>query len=79
MSLKYLAEEMQVSIDNLEKRILKHINAYVSSESTFEVSAQNERQVKIVFPNQFAHIFRIISNSDWKTNWNRRKYIQIQC
>ena len=61
MSPKYLVEEMQVSIDKFEKDILKHVNAYVSItydalSQRLKVSAQNERQVRIIFPNQFAQI-----------------------
>ena len=61
MSPKYLVEEMQASINKFEKGILKHVNAYVSItydalSQRLIVSAQNERQVRIIFPNQFAHI-----------------------
>ena len=61
MSPKYLVEEMQASIDKFEKGILKHVNAYVSItyDALFQrlkVSAQNERQFRIIFPNQFAQI-----------------------
>ena len=61
MSPKYLVEEMQASIDKFEKGILKHVNAYVSITydallQRLKVSAQNERQVRIIFPNQFAQI-----------------------
>ena len=61
MSPEYLVEEMQASIDKFEKGILKHVNAYVSItydalSQRLKVSAQNERQVRIIFPNQFAHI-----------------------
>ena len=61
MSPEYLVEEMQASIDKFEKGILKHLNAYVSItydalNLRLKVSAQNERQVRIVFPNHFAHI-----------------------
>ena len=61
MSPKYLVEEMQTSIDKFEKGILKHLNAYISinydaSSQRLKVSAQNERQVRIIFPNQFAQI-----------------------
>ena len=61
MSPEYLVEEMQASIDKFEKGILKHVNAYVSItydalSQRLKVSAQNERQVRIVFLNQFAHI-----------------------
>ena len=58
---EYFVKEMQASIDKFEKGILKHVNAYVSItydtlSQRFKVSAQNERQVRIIFPNQFAHI-----------------------
>ena len=61
MSPKYLVEEMQASFDKFEKGILKHLNAYVSItydalNQRLKLSAQNERQARIVFPNQFAHI-----------------------
>ena len=61
MSSKYLFEEMQASIDKFEKGILKHVNTYVSItcdalSQRSKVSAQNERQVRIIFPNQFAQI-----------------------
>ena len=52
---------MQASIDKFEKGKLKHVNAYVSItydavSQRLKVSAQNERQVRILFPNQFDHI-----------------------
>ena len=61
MSPEYLVEEMQNSIDKFEKGILKHVNAYVgitydAVSQHLKVSAQNERQVRILFPNQFSHI-----------------------
>ena len=61
MSPEYLVEEMQASIDKFEKGILKHVNAYVSItydafSQRLNVSAQNERQVRILFPTQFAYI-----------------------
>ena len=61
MSPEYLVEEMQASIDKFEKGILKHLNAYISIaydalSQRLKVSAQNERQFRIIFPNQFAHI-----------------------
>ena len=61
MSPEYLVEEMQASIDKFELDLLKHLNAYISItydalSQRLKVSAQNERQVRIVFPNQFAHI-----------------------
>ena len=64
MSSEYLAEEMQGSIDKFEKGILKHFNAYISITydavcQRLKVTAQNEKQVRIVFPNQFAHILSL--------------------
>ena len=61
MSPEYLVEEMQDSIDKFEKGILKHLTAYISincdaPSQRLKVSANNERQVRIVFPNQFPHI-----------------------
>ena len=52
---------MQASFDKFEKGILKHVNAYLritygAVSQRLKVSAQNERHVRIVFPNQFAHI-----------------------
>ena len=78
---------MQTSIDKFEKGILKHLNAYVSitydaPNQRLKVSAQNERRVRIVFPNQFAHILGLdptmfgkpIGNKDnmfkSNVNWN---------
>ena len=60
MSPDYLVEEMQASIDKFEKGILKHVNAKVSItydvvSQCLKLSAQNERQVRILFPNQFVH------------------------
>ena len=61
LSPEYMVEEMQASIDKFEKGILKHLNAYISinydaPSQRLKVSAQNERQVRIIFPNQFAHL-----------------------
>ena len=58
---EYLVEEMQASIDKFEKGILKHLNAYVSItydalSQRLKGSAQNGRQVRKIFPNQFAPI-----------------------
>ena len=61
MSPEYIVEEMQASIDKSEKGVLKHVNAYVSItydavSQRLKMSAVNERQVRILFPNRFAHI-----------------------
>ena len=61
MSPEYLVDEMQASIDKFERSILKHVNAKLSItydvvSQCLKLSAQNERQVRILFPNQFAHI-----------------------
>ena len=66
MSPEYLVEEMQTSIDKFEKGILKPLNAYISItydvlNQRLKVSAQNERQVRIVFPKQLAHILGLDS------------------
>ena len=61
MSPEYLAEEMHAFINKFEKGIVQHVNAFVSIiydavRKRLKVSSQNERQVRIVFPNQFSHI-----------------------
>ena len=60
-SHEYLAEEMQNSIDNFEKGILKKFNAHITMtydhlSQRFKISAQNERLVRLIFPKQFAQI-----------------------
>ena len=61
VSPEYLAKEMQSSIDNFEKGFLKRANAHISV--TFEavsqrmkISAQNEKQVRLLFPKQLGQI-----------------------
>ena len=61
MSPEYLTEEIQASIDRFEKGFLKYLNAYVSITydaltQRLKVSAQNEKQVRVVFPKQLADI-----------------------
>ena len=59
---EYLAEEIKTSIDKFEKGLLKHVKAFASItynaavSQRLKLSAQNERHVRIVFPNPFAHI-----------------------
>ena len=61
MSPEYLAEEFKASIDRFEKGLLKDLNAYVSITydaltQRLKVSAQNEKQVRVIFPKQLADI-----------------------
>ena len=55
-SHEYLAEEMQNSIDNFEKGILKKFNAHITMtydhlSQRFKISAQNERLVRLYSQN----------------------------
>ena len=66
-SHEYLAEEMQNSIDNFEKGILKKFNAHITMtydhlSQRFKISAQNERLVRLLFPKQFAQILGLDSS-----------------
>ena len=61
VSSEYLAEEMQSSIDNFEKGFLKRANAHISvtfdvASQRMKISAQNEKQVRILFPKQLGQI-----------------------
>ena len=61
MSPEYLTEEIQASIDTSPQGLLKHLNAYVSITydaltQRLKVSAQNEKQVRVIFPKQLADI-----------------------
>ena len=61
VSPEYLAEEMQSSIDNFEKGFLKRANAYISVtfdavSQRMKISAQNEKQVRLLFPKQLGQI-----------------------
>ena len=64
MSPEYLDEEMQTFIDNFEKGVLKRANVHISV--TFDtvsqcmiISAQNEKQVRLLFPEQLGQILRL--------------------
>ena len=57
VSPKYLAGEMQSSIDNFEKSFLKQANAHISVtfdavSQRMKISAQDEKQVRLLFPKQ---------------------------
>ena len=61
MSPEYLAEEMQSSIDNFEKGFLKRANAHISVtfdavRQRMKISAQNEKEVRLLFPKQLGQI-----------------------
>ena len=61
VSPKYLAEEMQSSIDNFEKGFLKRANAHISFtfdavSQRMKISAQDEKQVRLLFPKQLGQI-----------------------
>ena len=72
-SHEYLAEEMQNSIDNFEKGILKKFNAHITMtydnlSQRFKISAQNERLVRLLFPKPFAQILGLDSSFVEKPN-----------
>ena len=61
VSSECLAEEMQSSIDNFEKGFLKRANAHISvtfdaASQGMKISAQNEKQVRLLFPKQLGQI-----------------------
>ena len=61
VSPEYLAEEMQSSIDNFEKGFLKRANAHIivtfdAVSQRMKISAQNETQVRLLFPKQLGQI-----------------------
>ena len=61
VSPEYLAEETQSAIDNFEKDVLKRINAHISViydavSQRMKISAQNEKQVRLLFPMQLGQI-----------------------
>ena len=61
VSPEYLAEEIQSAIDNFEKGVLKRANAHISVtydavSQRMKISAQNEKQVRLLFPKQFGQI-----------------------
>ena len=61
VSPEYLAEEMQSSIDNFEKGFLKQANAHISVtfdgvSQRMKISAQDEKQVRLLFSKQFGQI-----------------------
>ena len=61
VSPEYLAEEMQSSIDNFEKAFLKRANAHISVtfdavSQRMKISAQNEKQVWLLFSKQLGQI-----------------------
>ena len=61
MSSEYLAEEMQSSNDNSEKGFLKRANAHISvtfdaASQRMKISAQNDKQVRHLFPKQLGQI-----------------------
>ena len=61
VSPEYLAEEMQSSIDNFEKGFLKQANAHISVtfdavSQHMKIAAQDEKQVRLLFPKQLGQI-----------------------
>ena len=61
VSPEYLAEEMQSSIDNFEKGFMKRANAHISVtfdavSQRMKISAQNEKQARLLFPKQLGQI-----------------------
>ena len=61
VSPEYLAEEMQSSVDNFEKGVLKRANAHIiisydAVSQLMKISAQNEEQVRLLFPKQIGQI-----------------------
>ena len=61
MSPDYLGEEMQSSVNNFENGVLKRENAHISVtygavSQRMKISAQNEKQVRLLFPKQFGKI-----------------------
>ena len=73
MSPEYLAEEKQSSIDNFEKGVLKRANAHISISydavsQLMEISALNEKQVRLFFPKQFGQILGLDPTMKEKPN-----------
>ena len=61
VSPEYLAKEMQSSIDNFEKGFLKQANAHISVtfdalSQRMKIAAQDEKQVRLLFPKQVGQI-----------------------
>ena len=61
VSPEYLAEEMQSSIDNFAKGVLKRANAHISVtydavSQYMKISAQNGKQARLLFQKQFGQI-----------------------
>ena len=61
VSPEYLAEEIQSSIDNFEKDFLKQANAHISItfdavSQRMKIAAQDEKQVRLLFPKQLGQI-----------------------
>ena len=66
VSPEYLAEEIQSSIDNFEKGFLKRANAHIrvtldAVSQRMKISAQNEKQVRLLFPKQLGQILGLDS------------------
>ena len=66
VSPEYLAEEMQSFTDIFEKGVLKRANAHISVtydavSQRINISAQNEKQVRPLFPKQFGQILGLDS------------------
>ena len=61
VSPEYLADEMESSIDNFEKDFLKQANAHISVtfdavSQRMNIAAQDEKQVRLLFPKQLGQI-----------------------
>ena len=78
VSAEYLAEDMQSSIDNSEKDVLKRVNAHISAtydavSQCMKISAQNEKQVRLLFPKQLGQILSLDPKIIEKKTYRKRK------
>ena len=73
---------MQSSIDNFEKGILNWANAHISvtydtMSQRMKISAQNEKQVRLLFPKQFGQIIGLDSTMLEKPYRKRTTHFQV--
>ena len=82
LSPEYLAEEKQSSIDNFEKGVLKQANAHTSVtydavSQRMKISAQNEKQIRLLFLKQFGQTLGLVPTMIEKNYRKRKTHCQV--
>ena len=77
-----LVEEIQSSIDSFEGRLLKRANAHIvedynQNNKRLKITAQNDKQVRLKFPNDFGQILGINPLWSEKSIGNEKDVLHI--